>query len=79
MNVFEFAAIAAAACWALSSIINAGPAAHLGAIAFTRSRMTIVMVMLVGSTAIGTLLVVWLVRKLCFGPGERLLLRPGNR
>lgn len=38
----------------------------------------IVMVMLVGSTAIGTLLVVYLVRKLCFGPGERLLLRPKN-
>jgi len=39
----------------------------------------IVMVMLVGSTAIGTLLVVYLVRKLCFGPGERLLLQPINR
>ncbi len=38
----------------------------------------IVMVMLVGSTAIGSLLVVYLVRKLCFGPGERLLLQPEN-
>jgi putative ABC transport system permease protein len=38
----------------------------------------IVMIMLVGSTAIGTLLVVYLVRKLCFGPGERLLLQPKN-
>ncbi len=38
----------------------------------------IVMVMLVGSTAIGSLVVVYLVRKLCFGPGERLLLRPGR-
>jgi putative ABC transport system permease protein len=38
----------------------------------------IVMVMLVGSTAIGSLLVVYLVRKLCFGPGERLLLQPKN-
>ena len=37
----------------------------------------IVMVMLVGSTAIGTLLVVYLVRKLCFGSGDRLLLQPG--
>jgi putative ABC transport system permease protein len=36
----------------------------------------IVMIMLVGSTAIGSLLVVYLVRKLCFGPGERLLLQP---
>ena len=39
----------------------------------------IVMVMLVGSTAIGTLLVVYLARKLCFGAGERLLLQPKNR
>lgn len=39
----------------------------------------VVMVMLVGSTAISTLLVVYLVRKLCFGPGERLLLQPKNR
>jgi len=38
----------------------------------------IVMVMLVGSTAIGSLLVVYLVRKLCFGSGERLLLQPNN-
>lgn len=52
MNIFEFAAIAAAACWALTSIINAGPAAHLGAIAFTRIRMTIVMAMLVGWVAV---------------------------
>lgn len=37
----------------------------------------IVMVMLVGSTAIGSLLVVYLVRKLCFGPGDRLLLQAG--
>jgi putative ABC transport system permease protein len=39
----------------------------------------IVIVMLAGSTAIGTLLVVYLVRKKCFGPGERLLLRPKGR
>jgi putative ABC transport system permease protein len=38
----------------------------------------IVMIMLVGSTAIGSLLVVYLVRKLCFGSGERLLLQPKN-
>ena len=36
----------------------------------------IVMIMLVGSTAIGSLLVVYLVRKRCFGSGERLLLKP---
>lgn len=33
----------------------------------------IVMLMLVGSTAVGSLLVVYLVRRRCFGPGERLL------
>jgi putative ABC transport system permease protein len=39
----------------------------------------IVMLMLVGSTAIGSLLVAYLVRKLCFGSGERLLLQPRNK
>jgi putative ABC transport system permease protein len=38
----------------------------------------VVMVMLVGSTAIGSLLVVYLVRKRCFSPGQRLLLQPSN-
>lgn len=38
----------------------------------------IVMIMLVGSTAIGSFLIVYLVRKLCFGSGERLLLQPKN-
>jgi len=38
----------------------------------------IVMLMLVGSTAIGSLIVVYLVRKLCFSPSERLLLQPRN-
>ena len=37
----------------------------------------VVMVMLVGATAVGSLLVVLLVRRMCFGAGERLLLRPG--
>ena len=36
----------------------------------------VVMVMLVGSTAIGSLLVVLLVRRLCFGSAHQLLLRP---
>jgi len=36
----------------------------------------VVMLMLVGSTAMGSLLVVWLVRRRCFGDGQRLLLRP---
>jgi putative ABC transport system permease protein len=39
----------------------------------------IVMIMLVGSTAIGSFLIVYLVRKLCFGSGERLLLQPKNQ
>ena len=34
----------------------------------------VVMVMLVGSTTIGTLLVLWLVRRLCFGKDQQLLL-----
>lgn len=39
----------------------------------------IVMIMLVGSTAIGSFLIVYLVRKLCFGSGEQLLLQPKNQ
>ncbi len=35
----------------------------------------VVMLMLVGSTSISTLIVVLIVRKLCFGTGEQLLLR----
>jgi len=35
-----------------------------------------VMIMLVGSTAVGSLLVVLLVRRRCFGPAQQLLLRP---
>jgi putative ABC transport system permease protein len=38
----------------------------------------VVMVMLVGSTAIGSLLVVYLVRKRCFSKSESLLLQPRN-
>ena len=38
----------------------------------------VVMIMLVGATAVGSLLVVLLVRRLCFGPAQQLLLRPNN-
>jgi putative ABC transport system permease protein len=38
-----------------------------------------VMVMLVGSTAIGSLIVILLVRRMCFGPGHQLLLRPEKK
>lgn len=43
MPVFELAAIGAAFCWALSSIMAPGPVAHLGAFAFTRIRMTMML------------------------------------
>jgi putative ABC transport system permease protein len=36
----------------------------------------VVMVMLVGSTAIASLIAVLLVRKRCFGPAHQLLIRP---
>jgi ABC-type transport system involved in cytochrome c biogenesis ATPase subunit len=39
----------------------------------------VVMVMIVGSTAIGSFMVVYLVRKRCFGPAYQLLLRPKNK
>ena len=38
----------------------------------------VVMVMLVGSTAIGSFLVLSLVRRRCFGPSQQLLLRQGH-
>ena len=39
----------------------------------------VVMVMLVGSTAIGSFLVLSLVRRRCFGPSQQLLLRRGRK
>ena len=35
--------------------------------------------MLVGSTGLGTLLVIVLVRRRCFGPGQQLLIRPQSK
>ena len=46
MPIHELAAVLAAACWALSGILSAGPVAHLGPVAFTRIRMAMVFVML---------------------------------
>ena len=43
MPVFELAALGAALCWALSSVMTPGPVAHLGAYAFTRIRMTMML------------------------------------
>lgn len=48
MSIYEIAAVAAAFCWALTGIITAGPAQYLGALAFTRIRMSMVLVMLAG-------------------------------
>ena len=42
MPVYELAALGAAACWALTGLISAGPAAHLGAPAFNRARQVFV-------------------------------------
>ena len=38
----------------------------------------VVMIMLVGSTALATLLAIFLVRRLCFSAGHQLILRPKN-
>lgn len=46
MPVYELAALGAALCWALSSLLAPGPVAHLGAFAFTRIRMIMVMAVL---------------------------------
>lgn len=52
MSLFELAALGAALCWAVSGIMTAGPSAHLGAFAFTRIRMSMVLVMLAAAVAV---------------------------
>lgn len=47
---YDLCALAAAACWACSSITSVSPARHLGAFAFNRWRMGIVAVMLWAAT-----------------------------
>jgi drug/metabolite transporter (DMT)-like permease len=42
MPVYELAAVGAATAWALTGIISAGPAGHLGALAFNRVRQVFV-------------------------------------
>ncbi len=44
MFVYESAALAAAAFWALTGLISAGPSQYLGAIAFNQARMVMVFV-----------------------------------
>ncbi len=46
MYIYEAAALGAAALWALTGLISAGPAQHLGAIAFNCTRMVLVAIML---------------------------------
>lgn len=42
MPVHEIAALGAATCWAVTGLISAGPAGHLGALAFNRLRQIFV-------------------------------------
>ncbi|MFZ2101094.1 MAG: DMT family transporter [Oricola sp.] len=51
MSIFELSALFAAMTWAFSAVIAAGPSAELGAIAFNRLRMAIVLVMLAAVVA----------------------------
>lgn len=46
MPIHELAALGAATCWALTGLISAGPAGHLGAPAFNRARQVFVTAML---------------------------------
>jgi drug/metabolite transporter (DMT)-like permease len=46
MLIYELAAIGAATCWALTGLLSAGPAGHLGALAFNRTRQLFVTVLL---------------------------------
>lgn len=46
ISPYDLLALGAAACWALTSVLSASPARHLGAFAFTRWRMLLVLFML---------------------------------
>lgn len=54
MYVYEAAALGAAALWALTGLISAGPAQHLGAIAFNCTRMVLVAILLTVWVALTT-------------------------
>lgn len=43
---FDFLALGAAACWAVTALMSPVPSRHLGAFAFTRWRMTLVLLLL---------------------------------
>lgn len=47
MPIHELAALGAATCWALTGLISSGPAGHLGALAFNRTRQIFVTGLLV--------------------------------
>lgn len=51
MTIYEFSALFAAACWAITAVLAAAPVAHLGAVAFTRIRMAMVFAMLTSFVA----------------------------
>lgn len=46
MPIHEIAALGAAACWAVTALLAAGPSSHLGALAFNRVRQIFVTVVL---------------------------------
>ena len=46
MPIYELAAVGAASCWAMTGMLSAGPAGHLGALAFNRTRQLFVTALL---------------------------------
>lgn len=46
LSPYDLMALGAAVCWAFTSVMSATPARHLGALAFTRWRMALVLLML---------------------------------
>lgn len=52
MPIYELAALAAAISWAFAGIISANPSKRLGAVAFNRARMSMVLVMLLAWTVV---------------------------
>ncbi|MDE2385491.1 MAG: DMT family transporter [Alphaproteobacteria bacterium] len=52
LPIHELAALVTALCWAITSLVSAGPAGHLGAFAFNRLRQTSVALLLAAYVAL---------------------------
>ena len=52
MLIAELAALGAAFCWGLSGLISINPTRKIGALAYTRVRISLVLLMLAGASVL---------------------------